>query len=66
MWNSYRKGNLNYHEDIEWSIDAFRNQREQLEAIHPDDLSDDRVRQILTMLSNDRELRKLGHKLILP
>lgn len=46
MWDQYKKGNVTEHDVVEWSIDQFKTNRKNLELAHPDDLSDERIRDI--------------------
>lgn len=47
MWNEYKKGNLVQNEVVIWSIHQFLNNREALESAHPEDLPDERLKQIM-------------------
>lgn len=47
MWNQYILDNVTGSEEVLWSIDQYVNHRKRLEADHPDDLSDERGKQIM-------------------
>jgi hypothetical protein len=46
MWKQYQKDFITEHELVTWSIKQFCNHRHILEAAHPDDLHDERIKHI--------------------
>lgn len=46
MWKEFEKGKVTASEIVLWSIDQFKNNRNQLGFPHPEDLSDEKGRQI--------------------
>jgi hypothetical protein len=58
MWAQYEKGKLTENETIIFSIDMFQNHREELERPDPQDLPDERIREILIRTMNEFKKRK--------
>jgi len=46
LWNQYKRGNVTEDPTILWSICQFQSNREDLDAPHPEDLPDERIKQI--------------------
>jgi hypothetical protein len=55
MWDQYIKGNVTESNIIEWSISQFRHNKTNLEAQHPDDISEERSKQILLQIASEIE-----------
>ena len=55
LWNQYKKGNVCENELVIWSIDQFENNREVLDAANPNDLSEEKIRNILKIIAYDME-----------
>ena len=55
MWPQYKKGNVTEHEFVNWSIDQYTNNRVALEAPHPDDFSDEKIKAILCAIAAQAE-----------
>jgi hypothetical protein len=53
MWSQYQKGNITEHETVNWSINEYKNRREELAKPHPDDMSEERGRMILKQIVDD-------------
>src|SRR6185369_4284936 len=47
MWKQYSKGNVTQHAVVNWSIDQYINNRINLGMKDPEDLNEERARQIL-------------------
>jgi len=62
MWNQYKKGNVAESSYSEWSIDQYKNNKEQLGAPFPDDLPDDVALDILNKIKTDWRQEKLRDK----
>lgn len=59
MWGQYKKGLVTENPIVEWSIDQFINNKEQLESPHPEDLPDDRVRKIMSTIVFEKNQDKM-------
>lgn len=46
MWDQYRKGNITENDTVLWSINQYINNKKQLESPHPDDIPEDRQKNI--------------------
>lgn len=46
MWDQYNTGNVCESDLVAWSINQFRYNRQKLEADHPDDLPDSKIKEI--------------------
>lgn len=53
LWGQHKKGNVTESEIVEWSIAQFKTNKEALESPHPDDLSDDKIKEIYTQIKYD-------------
>lgn len=58
MWKQYRKGNVTEHETVLWSISQYLHNKKNLEAKDPDDLPDERVKQIYLAIAKEAEPKK--------
>lgn len=54
LWSQYKKGNMIQDDIIGQSIYKIRNNPDELSAPHKDDLSEEKVRQIYTILKNNK------------
>jgi len=59
LWNQYIKDNLLEDQDVLWSIDQFKNNKAKLQADHPDDLSEERGREIMKELIFNKRTDRL-------
>jgi len=50
MWSQYITGNVTESDTVYWSISQFRFNKEKLSLNHPEDLSDERIKQIYQSL----------------
>jgi len=66
MWDQYTKGKITENETVAWSIDQFKNNRKELEANHPEDLSDEKQRSIYRMVKYNQSVINLMDNLYLP
>lgn len=65
MWPQYQKDNLTENETVVYSINAFVNNREKLEAPDNDDPGEEEVKAIYLQLSAEAKRKKLMDKLYL-
>lgn len=63
MWAQYKKGFVTEHELVSWSIDMFCNHKKTLETPDPEDLSDERMKQIYIMVATEIDQEKRMEKL---
>jgi len=56
MWPEYQKGKITENEIVIWSIDQFENNRTDLEAAYPDDLSDDQCKNIYRKVAQELDV----------
>jgi len=56
LWAKYEKGKITGDETILWCIQKFRNDRKELEKAHPEDLSDERIKQIYLSTFQNKEI----------
>lgn len=47
LWSQYITGNVTENEFVLWSIDQYCNHRTKLQADHPEDLNDERGKQVM-------------------
>lgn len=47
VWGQFKKGNVTESAEVIWSIDQFQNNRQKLEEPFPDDISEERFKQIM-------------------
>lgn len=52
-WGQNKKGNITEDTFVQWSIDQFKNNREEMSKPDPRDLSDDQIRIIYTKMKED-------------
>lgn len=64
MWNQYMRGQVTENPDVLWSIDQFINHRPNLEKKDPEDLSEEKAKQILRELIQFKRMKKQMGKLI--
>lgn len=64
-WEQFKPEKVTTNELVEWSINQYMNNRKQLESMHPDDLSDDRIREIMRTIAfemnQDKMFQNLGY-----
>jgi hypothetical protein len=65
LWSQYNKDNLTENETVRYSINAFINNREQLEAPDDEDPSEDEIKSTYLQLSAEAKRKKLLDKLYL-
>jgi len=65
VWNQYTKGMVTENETVTWSINQFQNNRKELEANHPEDISEDRQRAIYRIIKYNQSSINLMDKLYL-
>lgn len=53
-WDQYKKGNVTESELVVWSINQFTKDKKALESPHPDDMPEERGRQILRQIIQDQ------------
>ena len=58
QWNQYFMGNITESKEVMWSINEFRRHPETLEMPLPDDMSEERGRQIYSQIKEDLERKK--------
>lgn len=63
MWPQYKKGNVTESDIVEWSVDQFVNNREQLEAAASDDVTDQMAENIYIDVAREIESEKMINKL---
>jgi hypothetical protein len=63
LWEQYRKGNLVQNETVCWSIHQYLNNRKQLEAPHPEDLPEERLKAIYDDIIMEQRQKKQMNKL---
>lgn len=63
MWGQYKKGNVTESEIVQWSINQFRANKEKLEEKHPEDLSDERAKDIYIQMGTDKSHKDLMERL---
>lgn len=61
MWKEYSKGNVTESELVLWSIDQFKNNRENLQKPEPGDFFDNKIREIYKIIIPEKK-----KKLIFP
>ncbi len=63
MWPEYRRGNITEHELVTWSIKMYGSHRLKLEAPDPEDLSDERIKEIYLIVAAEIDQQERIHKL---
>jgi hypothetical protein len=63
MWSQYRKGNVTENELVLWSIKMFSSHRLVLEKSDPEDLNDEKVRQIYITVATEIDQEKRMEKI---
>lgn len=56
LWTQYETGNVTGDQTILWCIQKFRNDKKDLEKPHPEDLSDERIKQIYMSAFQNKEI----------
>lgn len=56
--DQYKKGNVTHNPIVDWSISTYKNNRKELEANEPDDLSEEQINSIYKSLSVDAKSQK--------
>lgn len=57
-WDQYKIGNVTESNLCLWSINQFKNNRNNLEKPHPDDMSENQARQILRLIISEKIQQK--------
>jgi hypothetical protein len=65
LWPQYAKGKVTENEIVNWSIDRFINNRLEMEKPDPEDLSEERCKQLLTDLIECKRQNKRDGSLLL-
>ena len=55
LWAQYEKGKVTENELVCYSVDLFQNNRNELEKPHPEDISEEKARQIFKKILNDHK-----------
>ncbi|HEY3526727.1 MAG TPA: hypothetical protein VGK47_11055 [Nitrososphaeraceae archaeon] len=63
LWSQYQKGNLMQNETVCWSIHQYLNNRKELEAPHPEDLPEERLKAIYDDIIMEQRQKKQMNKL---
>ena len=50
LWSQYEKGNVTENNEVAWSIDIFKYNKKLLEKPHPDDMSEEKSREIFVQI----------------
>jgi hypothetical protein len=58
MWDQYKKGNITESETILWSINMYQNHKVELEKKEPEDLPDERIKDIYMDIGKQLEKPK--------
>lgn len=53
-WDQFKKGNITESDLVSWSINQFKNRRFDLEAPHPDDMPEEKAREIMKAIVDER------------
>lgn len=53
LWSQYEKGKVTEDNLAQWSIDQFKEDKKSLERPHPDDLSEEKSREIMKQIVNE-------------
>lgn len=59
MWDQYKAGNVTEHEWVRYSIHEYMNNREQMAKPLPDDLPNEKVREIYLLIL-DKEIKPMS------
>lgn len=59
MWPQYDKGKVSESNLVAWSIEQFENHREDLERAHPDDISEERAKQIFREVHSWKKFKRV-------
>lgn len=62
-WSQYIAGNVTEHEFVIWSIDQYCKNKEKLDAPHPDDFPDEKVRKIYGTIAGEKSYSNLMDRL---
>ena len=62
-WNQYKTGNVTEHEFVNYSVQMFLSNKNKIEAKDPDDLSEERSREIVMELIALKKQDKMMNKL---
>lgn len=63
IWGQHKEGNVTESEIVQWSIAQFKTNKSALEAAHPEDLSDDKIKTIYTQIKFNEKHSNLMRKL---
>lgn len=64
MWEQYDKGKVTEDNEVAWSIEMYKHKRKELEAPHPDDMSEEKARVIMKAIV-DEHLQNIRTKKML-
>lgn len=56
-WDNYKPGNVNHSELVDWSIKQFRYHRANLERAHPDDMPEEKGKEIIKTVIEEHKTR---------
>jgi hypothetical protein len=65
MWPEYAPGQMHHTQEIWWSIQQYRNNREKLGEKDPDDMPEQQGKNILRQIFNEHDQQQHKKKLIL-
>ncbi len=63
MWLQYTLGKMTEHETVIWSIKQYQNHRHQMEMPDPEDLPEDRIKEIYLQIGAETDQQTLMDKL---
>jgi hypothetical protein len=63
IWGQHKKGNVTESETVQWSIAQFKTNKKTLERPDPEDLSDEKIRDIYNQIKFSSKNEKLMSKL---
>ena len=64
LWKQYEKGNVLEHQDVLYSINMFKTNKQALEAPHPDDFSEEQCKKIMKSVIQEKIDSLKGNKFI--
>ncbi len=59
MWPQYKKGNVTESDMVNWSIQQFQHNRQELEKPFPDDFSDEQIKVIYLKVAADIDQERM-------
>ena len=66
QWGQYKKGNVTEHEIVQWSIQQYEHNRAFLGKKEPDDLDDETIRKIYTIVYTELKQDEMRDRLYKP